>query len=200
MFIKNDKPIRIIGYPESSMTEEYCQFFRKDGVDDFEVILPEDFKSLSNKDKYQYIIAFSLDMKLREEISNSLDNYDLDCLTYIDDSTYVFDTSKIGKGCFLSYNSLISWNCTIGNHCYFGIKSAIGHDCLVGKNCIFSVNVVIAGKTTIGNNCSFMFDSKVLNKIKVVDNVTLNAFSNLTKNVEIPGTYIGRIAKLMKPM
>ena len=62
MFIKNQKIIKIIGYPESSMTEEYCQVFSKEGLFDFDVILPEDFISLSNKNEYQYIIAFWMDM------------------------------------------------------------------------------------------------------------------------------------------
>jgi carbonic anhydrase/acetyltransferase-like protein (isoleucine patch superfamily) len=199
MLIKNDKPIRIIGYPESSMTEEYCQFFKKDGFDDFEVILPEDFKSLVDKEKYQYIIAFSLDMKLRKEICDLLDDLDLDCVTYVNDLTYIFDSCKIGKGCFISYGVLISWDCSIGDHCYFGMRSIISHDCSIGKNCILSADSGVAGKTTIGNNCSLMFSSRVLNKLSLTDGVTIGAFSNLTKNAEIEGTYVGRIARLMKP-
>jgi NDP-sugar pyrophosphorylase family protein len=198
MFIKNEKIIKIIGYPESSMTEEYCQVFLKEGLSNFDVILPEDFISLSNKENYQYIIAFWLDIKLRKNISDLLDNLNLDCVTYINDSSYTFTNSKIGRGSFVAFDGLISWNCDIGNHCYFGTKSGIGHDVVMGKNCIVSPGVLIGGRTVIGNNCMFMFKSSVLNKLIITDNVTLGSFSNFTKNVDKPGNYVGSIARLVK--
>jgi acetyltransferase-like isoleucine patch superfamily enzyme len=198
MFIKNEKKIKIIGYPESSMAEEYCQVFIKEGLFNFDVILPEDFLSLSNKNEYQYIIAFCIDMKLRSKICELLDVLNLDCVTYINDNSYTFKNSNIGKGSFVAFDGIISWNCHIGNHCYFGMRSAIGHDVIMGKNCILSPGVSIGGRTVIGNNCMFMFKSSVLNKLIITDNVTLGAFSNLTKNADKPGNYVGSVARLVK--
>jgi acetyltransferase-like isoleucine patch superfamily enzyme len=198
MFIKNEKTIKIIGFPQSSMTQEYCEVFSKEGLFNFDVILPEDFVSLSNKEEYQYIIAFGLDMKLRSKICETLDVLNLDCVTYINDNSYTFENSKIGKGSFVTFDGVISWNCHIGNHCYFGMRSAIGHDVIMGKNCILSPGVSIGGRTVIGNNCRFMFKSSILNKLNITDDVILGAFSNLTKNADIPGNYVGSIARLVK--
>jgi carbonic anhydrase/acetyltransferase-like protein (isoleucine patch superfamily) len=198
MLIKNKKTIKIIGFPQSSMTQEYCEVFLKEGLSNFDVILPEDFISLSNKEEYQYIIAFCLDMNLRTEICELLDVLNLDCVTYINDNSYTFKNSKIGKGSFVAFDGVISWNCDIGNHCYFGMKSGIGHDVVMGRNCVVSPGVLIAGKTLIGNNCMFMFKSSVLNKLIITDNVTLGSFSNLTKNADTPGNYVGSIARLVK--
>lgn len=197
MFIKNQKPIKIIGYLESSMTEEYIQVFLKENLENFEVITPENFILLSDKHKFQYIIGFSLDMNLREKICNILDEEELDCLTYINDFVYLFPSTKIGKGCFISYNVVLSWNVSIENHCYFGLSSGVGHDCKFQKNCIVSPGVHIAGKVSIGKNCQFLFESSVINKINICDNVTLCAFSNLTKNALKSGTYIGTVAKMI---
>lgn len=198
MFIKNDKPIKIIGFPESSITQEYFQVFSKEGLKDLFIITPEDFKSLIHKDDYQYIIAFYLDMNLRKEICDLLDNLNLDCVTYIDDSVYIFPSSKVGKGCFIGYQCVICWNVIVGDHCYLDIQAGLGHDVVLGRNSIVSSRVNVAGRTKIGENCKFFFNCTVLNNLTVCDNVTLCTLSNITKDVTEPGTYIGRNARLMK--
>ena len=198
MFIKNDKPIKIIGFRESSVNQEYHGVFKKEGVDNVDTITPENFLQLENKQNYQYIISFHIETKLRETIGNLLDELNLDCVTYINDSVYIFESSFIGRGCFVAYNSIISWNACIGNHCYLGMVVGIGHEVNIGKNCIISPGVLIAGRTVIGNNCMFMFKSSVLNRLKITDNVTLGSFSNLTKNADKPGRYVGTIARFVK--
>lgn len=198
MFIKNEKPVRIIGYAQSSMTEEYCQVFLKDGFSNFEVISPVDFILSTDKNEYQYIIALWKDMELRSTICNLLDELNLDCVTYINGDSYSFENSKIGKGCFVGFYGLIAWNCNIGNHCYIGMGSGVAHDVIIGNNCIISPGVLIAGRTVIGNNCMFMFKSSVINNVTVCDNVILGAFSNITKNVDKSGNYLGSVARLVK--
>lgn len=198
MFIKNDKPIKIIGFPESSITQEYFEVFSKEGIKNLSIITPEQFESLLHKDNYQYIVAFYLDMELRKEVCNLLDNFNLDCVTYIHDSVYIFSTSKVGKGCFVGCQSILSWNCIIEDHCYLAMTSHIGHDVVIGRNTIISPRVDIAGRTKIGENCKFFFNCTVLNNLTICDGVTLCTLSNITKDVTKPGTYIGRNARLMK--
>jgi len=199
MFIKNDKPVRIIGFPESSIAEQYCQVFSREGFNDFQITTPENFKSLIDKDDYQYIIAFYLDMNLRKEICDLLDNLGLDCVTFIDDSVYMFPSSKVGKGCFIGYQSILCWNTIVEDHCYLDIQAGLGHDVILGRNSIVSSKVDIAGRTKIGENCKFFFNSTVLNNLTVCDDVTLCAHSNIMKDIKIPGKYVGRNARLMKP-
>lgn len=198
MFIKNDKPIKIIGFIESSITEQYCQVFSREGLVNFQVISPDDFKDLHDKKNYQYIVAFYLDMKLRKEICDLLDNLNLDCVTYVGDSVYKFDSSKIGKGCFIADRSILCWNSSVGDHCYLDMGAGIGHDVIVGRNSIVSSRVDIAGRTKIGESCKFFFNCTVLNNLTVCDDVVLYAHSNITKNITKPGDYVGRNARLMK--
>lgn len=195
MFIKNKKPIKIIGYPQSSMTQEYVEVFSKEKLENFDLILPEEFILLQNKNQFQYIIAFSLDMDLRKRICQLIDDLNLDCLTYINDQAYIFSSSEIKKGCYIGNQVIISWNCLVESHCYFAFKSSFGHDSKIGKNCIVGGVSDISGKTVIGNNCTFGLRSSVINNIHITDDVTLGAFSNATKNITKSGKYIGTIAK-----
>lgn len=198
MFIKNEKPVKIIGFPESSMTQEYVEVFSKEGLENFSVIEAEKFLTLKNKEQYQYIVAFCIDRNLRKSICNILDDLNLDCITYIDDSVYTFPSTKIGKGCYIAWGVGIGWDSSIQNHCFIGIRCGIGHHVNIGKNTILFSASWIAGRVNIGNNCQISFKSSVLNKINVCNDVILGAFSNLTKNAEKPGNYVGSIARLMK--
>ena len=198
MFIKNDKPVKIIGFSESSGTQEVIEVFHKERLENVEVITPQHFFDLEDKNQFQYIISSILDLSLRRIICDKLDNLNLDCLTYINDSVYVFDSVIIGKGCFIGHQCILSWNCVVGDHCYLGIKSQLGHDSILGKNCVLAPDAAITGRTTIGENCKFFWRSSVLNNLHVCDDVTLYAFSNITKNVTKPGTYVGTNAKLIK--
>jgi UDP-3-O-[3-hydroxymyristoyl] glucosamine N-acyltransferase len=56
---------------------------------------------------------------------------------------------------------------------------------------------MIAGKTTIGSNSVFNFKSSALNALNICDDVEVGAISNVTKDITIPGRYIGSVARYM---
>lgn len=194
MLIENNKPIKVIGYPESSMTRDYIKFTSKQTKNKIDIINPEKFFNSNDCEKYQYFIGFSLDMKLREKVCDKIDKFNLDCVSYIDDTSIIFDDAEIGKGIFIGpfttiQNSIVSDYASIECYCL------VSHDVKLGRNCVVHPGTLIAGKTKIGNNCTFGFKSSVINKVSITDNVNLRAFSNITKNIEIPGNYVGTIAR-----
>ena len=153
---------------------------------------------LTNKTQFQYIVSSILDLSLRRELCDQLDDLNLDCVTYISDSVYLFSSSIVGKGSYIAHHCVLSWNCTVGDHCYLGLSVQLGHDVQLGKNCVLAPGAAITGRTIIGENCKFFWRSSVLNNLRVCDNVTLGALSNITKSVNVPGNYVGSIARLMK--
>jgi UDP-3-O-[3-hydroxymyristoyl] glucosamine N-acyltransferase len=177
------------------MTEEYVQTFRKDNITNFEVTTSDAFFQCKNKNNYQYIISLWYDMKERARVSAEVEKHNLDCVTYINDSVYYFDSSKIGKGCFIAHQTIISWNAEINDHCYIGLSSKIGHDSKLGKNCIVSPYVGVSGRCTIGNNCFIGGRSTVLAKVSVIDNVHVAGVTNVTKDIVKPGRYAGYTAR-----
>lgn len=195
MIIENDKPIKIIGYPESSLTDGALQWFLLESKNNIEIITPETFLNLHSKVDYQYFVAFSLDMKLRKVICDEIDNLDLDCVTYIHDSSVVFNTCKIGKGVFVgSFNSM-GYHSQIENHCWIECYSLVSHHVNIGKGCIIHAGSLIAGRVSIGEYCTFNFKSSIINNINITDHVTIGALSNVTKNITKSGKYVGSIAR-----
>lgn len=196
MIIENNKPIKIIGYSESSLTDGALQWFSLESKNHIEIITPETFLNLSSKSDYQYFVGFSLDMKLRKIICDEIDNLNLDCVTYIHDSCVVFDsTTKIGKGVFIGSFSTIGYHSQIENHCWIECYSMISHHVSLGKGSIIHGGSLIAGRVTIGEYCTFNFKSSIINNVSIIDHVTIGAFSNVTKNITKPGRYVGSIAR-----
>jgi hypothetical protein len=70
MIIENHKPIKVIGYSESSMVESAINFISLQTQNTMEVMTPEDFLSLSNQNDYQYIVSFCVDTQLRKNMSD----------------------------------------------------------------------------------------------------------------------------------
>lgn len=195
MIIQNDKPIRFIGYNQSSLVETVLTFIPLETDNEIEVITPETFLELPNKTDYQYLVAFCMDTKLRKQICTLIDDLNLDCVTWIHNSAIVNNTCKIGKGVIIGEFTSALYSTEIGNHCYIEPHCMIAHHVKLGRACVMHAGTLIAGRTTVGENCTFKFKSSAIGKVTIVDDVTIGALSNVTKDITRPGRYLGSIAR-----
>lgn len=195
MIIENNKPIKVIGYPESSMAESAINFVSLETQNTIEVITPEVFLNLPNKFDYQYFVSFCIDMDLRKKVCDEIDNLDLDCITYVHNTASICNTVKLGKGVSIGPFSAVLYSTEIGNHCWIESYCLVAHHVNMDKGCVLHSGAAIAGKTTVGKNCTFKFKSSVLNHINIIDDVTVGAYSNVTKDITKPGRYLGSIAR-----
>jgi sugar O-acyltransferase (sialic acid O-acetyltransferase NeuD family) len=196
ILVRNDKPLRLVGYIESSATEGVLLTVQRLEFTDIEVIRPDEFKKLENKNDYQYFVTIVLDQDERKEIIDIIDNLNLDCISFVDDTCLIHESAKIGKGVIIFGFSLIMAHAVIGNHVMIDAYCLVAHHSEVGDNCHLNPGTMIAGRTTVGKNCTFGMKSGVINKVNICDNTHVGAFSNVTKNIEIPGIYIGSPARL----
>lgn len=203
MLISKYQTIRIIGYPESSMTQEFYHHISNEKNVSVEIITPDEFvnKSKQNLQGFSYMMSATLDKQLRFKVINQLD--DLDCAIYVHD-TVIFPGPMsdiqlvkkiIGKGSFIGPLTFIMLNSIIGKHCILEAGSGISHYVQIGNNVIVHPGVLIAGRALIGNNCEFNMKSSTLPKIEICDDVCVGALSNVTKNITVPGMYAGTIAR-----
>jgi len=197
MVIKNsNKPILIIGFTNSTLTQEiYEAFLDYTDEKDFGVITPDDFVALPSKKNYQYIIGFALELDLRKKIIDIIDTNDLNCISYIHDNCYISSNATIGQGVFMGPFSSVCKNAVIEDHVCIETYCLISHYSVIGTNTIIRSGTKIAGRTVIGRNCTLGFNSAVLNSLTVTDNVHLGAYSNLAKSADKPGNYVGSSAR-----
>jgi hypothetical protein len=88
----------LVGYIESSATEGVLLTVQRLEFTDIEVIRPDEFKKLENKNDYQYFVTIVLDQDERKEIIDIIDNLNLDCISFVDDTCLIHESAKIGKG------------------------------------------------------------------------------------------------------
>ena len=198
MLIANTKSICLIGYNNSTITQEAKFFISKEFVGDIVVLSPEEFIKLNDKTIYQYGIAFTLDTIKRIEIINIVESLQLDCIKYIHDSVVCYHDNPgaiIGRGTFVSPHSAILLHATIGNHCIIEAHCLVSHYSELGDNVQLHSGVLIAGKTRIGKNSVFNFKSTVINGLTLCDDIELGATSTITKSIAQPGYYVGSPAR-----
>ena len=198
MMIKNEKPLKIIGYSESMLTQDSMYYGKNFVNEDISIMTPDEFKNLQSKDDFQYFIGFALDLKEREQTIDLLDEYDSDCVTFIHETASVHEGAVIGKGSCVANFSTVMQGAVLGKHCFVETYCLISHNTTVGNNCMLHSGTMIAGKTTIGKNCMFNFRSGVMNKLDICDNTVVGAFSNVTKNIDTPGVYVGTPARKLR--
>ena len=203
MLIANEKPLCLIGYKNSTITQEANYFVSAEFSGEVVTIEPENFLNLVDKNAYQYIIAFTLDQQLRKHVIEVVDRMNLDCIRYAHHTVVCnnLDISEaIGKGSFISPFSSLLIGAKIGNHCIVETYCLISHYSTLGNNVQLHSGTMIAGRTRIGNNSTFNFRSSVLNALTLCDDIELGAASTITKNIQQPGKYVGTPARYIGPI
>jgi carbonic anhydrase/acetyltransferase-like protein (isoleucine patch superfamily) len=192
MIIGNNKLIRIIGYPQSSMTQEFVNEITKTHT--AEVVVPQDFVP---DPEYQYIVAVTFDLAERKQIIDAVDQHNLDLVTVVHDTCLVGTNppAKIGAGNFVFPFTTVALGSQTGRHCIIGPYNLIGHYSQLGDNCITRPGVTISDKSTVGDNCVFNIKSTVTNKVTITDNVAIMGLSNVVKDIEQSGRYAGSSAR-----
>jgi len=102
---------------------------------------------------------------------------------------------KIGNNTRISSHSFICELVTIGKNCF------IAHGVMF-TNDLFKDGKIINDKsrflnTDIGDNVIIGSNSTIL-PVKIMSNIVVGAGSVVTKNLEVPGTYAGNPAKLIR--
>lgn len=198
MLLANNKPLCLIGFANSTITQEAEFFITQEFSGEISIVSPDEFIACDNKDYYQYFVAFTLDIEKRIEVINIIKQQNLDCIRYIHDSCvcYTKDITKIlGKGSFVSPFSTLLRDSHVGEHCIIETYCLVSHYCDIGDNAILHSGTMIAGRTTIGPNTVFNFKSGALNALNICGNVEVGASSVLTKDITQEGYYVGTPAR-----
>jgi sugar O-acyltransferase (sialic acid O-acetyltransferase NeuD family) len=121
-------------------------------------------------------------------------------ITYIDPTAIIGKYTKIGEGCVICPNSIISANAILGDCVTVNLGSQIGHDAKVGSFSSLMGNVDIGGSSSLGKKCYMGTQSCLTPKIKLGDDITIGIGSVVVNNLVEPGTYFGVPARKIFPL
>jgi len=118
------------------------------------------------------------------------------------------DQSFIGPFVEIQQNVEIGKRTKIQSHTFICELVSIGNDCFVGHGVVFINDLFAEGspaggdqskwkKTRIGHHVSIGSNATIL-PVSICDNTVIGAGSVVTRDIDVPGTYAGNPAKLIK--
>ncbi|MBK9109638.1 MAG: UDP-3-O-(3-hydroxymyristoyl)glucosamine N-acyltransferase [Saprospiraceae bacterium] len=87
-------------------------------------------------------------------------------------------------------NTIIGANSKIDNLVH------VAHNVKLGKNCLVIANVLIGGSTELGDHCWIAPSATLRDGLKIVSGVTIGMGALVTKDLDVPGIYMGSPAKI----
>jgi UDP-3-O-[3-hydroxymyristoyl] glucosamine N-acyltransferase len=156
-------------------------------------ITPEEFLDQSSADE-QYINLVVQDFDLREKVSKKLDHLQAKRFSFIHPTTF-YGAESVAGGIFIYPNCTIYPSTFLDKDIIVHSLTAIAHNATVGQGTVISGATVIAGSSQIGTFCFFGLRSTVIDNLCICDHVRVAVGALLTKNISIPGMYVGAPAR-----
>lgn len=116
-------------------------------------------------------------------------------LTLIHPSAIIGDRIRLGTGCVICPNVVISTDVTIGNFVSLNIACTIGHDVVIGDGATLSSHVDLTGGVSLQKGVFVGSRASILPKVKVGEFAVVGAASVVTKTVKNDTTVFGVPAK-----
>jgi UDP-3-O-[3-hydroxymyristoyl] glucosamine N-acyltransferase len=126
------------------------------------------FDFIDASDKYDFFIGSSpifgmpRTIQRRRQFVDLVDRLDLPCANIIDPQCRISPKAKLGKGVYIGYLCMISYNTVIHDHCLMHSFTGLGHSCVLGKNTTLQRAVAVGSNVTFGENVIALIGSKFL--------------------------------------
>jgi len=86
----------------------------------------------------------------------------------------------------------------IGRNTVISSLVVVGHNVHIGENCTLAIQAGISGSTRIGNGCWIGIGAIVRNNVFICDDVQIGMGGVVTKDITIPGVYLGNPCKFIR--
>ena len=148
-------------------------------------------------------------MKLKSQILNIKTGSNFRVIEPVNIYEAIFgDDVFVGPFTEIQKNVKVGNNCKIQSHCFLCEGVSIKDNCFISHGVMFVNDKFKDGKpanrnkkkwqkTRIDNNVYIGTNSTIL-PVKICSNVVIGAGSVVTKDIKIPGKYVGNPAKLLK--
>lgn len=129
---------------------------------------------------------------LREKLFHNVKKAGGNLPVIVSPMAYVSKYANIEEGTIVMHHALINAGAAVGKGCIINTKALIEHEVIIGNFCHISTASVVNGQANIGDCCFIGSNTVVANNTNVVSNTLVAAGSQVLKNIETSGTYIGQ--------
>lgn len=106
--------------------------------------------------------------------------------------------AHVGEGTIVMHHALINAGASVGEVCIINTKALVEHEAVVGSFCHISTAAIINGQVTIGDQCFIGSNTVIANNTNIAANTVIAAGSQVFRNIESPGIYIGKPLRKIK--
>jgi len=112
--------------------------------------------------------------------------------------SHVSEHAIIGEGSIIMHQAFVNAMAAVGRCCIINSKALIEHESRIGNFCHISTASCINGQVTIGNNSFIGSNTVIGNNLSIAENTIVAAGSQVLKNIQKPGIYIGNPLKKIR--
>ena len=156
----------------------------------------EDDLKLNILQNDKLFIAIS-DPAKRKRVFEHVSNIGLIPDTYIHPSVIIGQRTKIGIGCIIQPNVILSNDVVIKDSVFINCNTNVGHNVVVGNYSSLMVNISVGGHCHIGDNVLIGSGVNLRPNINILSGTTIGIGSVVIRNILKPGSYFGNPAKLI---
>jgi UDP-3-O-[3-hydroxymyristoyl] glucosamine N-acyltransferase len=152
-------------------------------------INPEEFVNAPPDNTTQYINLVIRDLNLRQQVSEYLDQHNLDRFTFVHPLSTVWTDIGSQNGSYIGPFVNIQTKVVLENDLFIHGLTGIGHKCSIGTGTIVCGHTLIGGTTKIGRHCLLNTRSTIYDAVSIVNNTIIGAESTVRKSITDPGVY-----------
>ncbi len=157
-----------------------------------------EFRSLLKPNNQIHFIIGVVDVQLRMRIEQFCHEQKFIPFSVIHRSAEIAASAKVGKGCFIAQQVVVSVNAVIGDFSIVHIHSSIGHDCVLGRHCSILPGARVSGEVTLGDGVLLGSNSVVFQQINVGNFCQIDALTYVRNDVPDGQLVSSRLAKPVK--
>ena len=142
----------------------------------------------------------ALKERLFLKITQSLQQVDFPNLIH-PNVTYDRRSGKVefGKGDIICSSTVITTDVVLDDFVTINLACTVGHDCRLGRFTTISPGVNLSGNVTLGDRVFIGTGARILEKKHLASDAIIGAGATVVHDADIPGTYVGTPAKMIKP-
>lgn len=161
-------------------------------------VIPFDELEQTLKEPFEILIAYGYTKMntLREKVYNECKDAGLKVGSYISTNALCY-SDRIGDGSIVWPNVYIGPNVIVGNCNIVKASCEFAHNNVVGDFNYIAGSVVVGGRANISSHCFIGLNSTIKSGIALADYTLLGMGSNMLKESEPYGVYVGNPAKML---
>lgn len=187
LYYKSSKSTTAISFETACFSDlEYC--INQEGVE-LKRIDPLEFLNSPPDHNTQYINLVIKDLDLRKQITEYLDQHNLDRFTFVHPLSTIWTNISSENGIYVGPFINIQTKVILEKDIFIHGLTGIGHKGVIGTGTIICGHTLIGGVAKIGKYCLLNIRTTIYDYVTIPDNTVIGAGSIVRKSIAESGVY-----------